>query len=117
MLTAPQSHRHDGPPAALLEPPQEVRAGVPLMPGVLEPPRRDPQVRAQHVPPVLPPVRPRHRLRQDGLSAWTRTRPPPAESGDPGSGGRPRMGVGAWLELCRTPPRPPSRTRPSMQTK
>ncbi|XP_033028766.1 uncharacterized protein LOC117060544 isoform X1 [Lacerta agilis] len=64
-LPSPGAEQH-GPPAALLEPPEEPR--------VLQPPRPDPKVRAQHVPPVLPPVRQGHRLHQAGLNIC-----PPAE--------------------------------------
>ena len=35
---------------------------------LLEQARPDPEVRPQHVPPVLPPVRQGHRLREVGLS-------------------------------------------------
>lgn len=40
--------------------PQEVRQGRTPLPRVLQPARLNPQVRTQHVPPVLPRIRERH---------------------------------------------------------
>merc|ERR1711951_127286 len=55
--------------------PQEVRTRFPLLQGLQQRTRFDPQIRVEHVPPMLPSVRQGHRLQEDGLNdRATRTR-------------------------------------------
>ncbi|KAJ1104129.1 hypothetical protein NDU88_001544 [Pleurodeles waltl] len=58
----------DGSPAALLEPPKEVRTGFPILPRVLEQARTDSQVWFEYVPPVFQAICQRYRLCEVGLS-------------------------------------------------
>ncbi|MCJ8743823.1 hypothetical protein PDJAM_G00098730 [Pangasius djambal] len=68
----PERKRQDGPPAALLESPKKIRSGISILPCVLKQTWSDPQIWAQHVPPVLQTIRKRHRLREVGLKVFTR---------------------------------------------
>ncbi|KAG9282904.1 hypothetical protein AMEX_G1608 [Astyanax mexicanus] len=66
----PERERQDGPPAALLESPAEIRPGIPILPCMLKQTWSDSQIWAQHVPSVLQTICKGHRLYKDGLSAW-----------------------------------------------
>jgi len=52
--------------------PQELRAGLALVPRLQQQARSDPQVQPEHLPSVLPAVRQGHRLHQAEVKRWTR---------------------------------------------
>merc|ERR1712243_185669 len=49
--------------------PQEVRTRIPVLQSLQQRSRSDPQIRFEHVPSMLPSIRQRHRLQENGLKS------------------------------------------------